>query len=317
LANIMLIFKPLNYYFILLLALVISLNVSAMEKIIPSALITADWLAENLDQVKILDVRKDIDSFTKTGHIDGAVLVNVKKIRVTRVFEGVKLTRMIPDQKAFDKFIGLHGINSNDVIVLTHQGNTPGQVAGAARLYWQFKYYGYQQVALLDGGNTAWANALEDLVMESSEFKAGVFETRTENLNILAKLIDVKTAMQDNLATLIDTRELRFHVGLGKRDYVFAYGHIPGSKNVPYQFLTPAKGVQTFLQKDELVKAFKSLNVDPEKPAIMYCNSAFECSSVWFVLHEILGNKKARIYDGSLHEWTMDINRPMTTQIGL
>jgi thiosulfate/3-mercaptopyruvate sulfurtransferase len=62
----------------------------------------------------------------------------------------------------------------------------------------------------------------------------------------------VQQALADESVTLVDTRDFRYHVGLEKKDYVFAYGHIPGSRSLPYKFLNPAKGSTRYLDHDDL-----------------------------------------------------------------
>lgn len=64
------------------------------------------------------------------------------------------------------------------MLLLQHRGLTPGQVAGAARLYWHFKYYNFKNIALLDGGNAAWIAALEDLTTEVRPVTTGNYEGR-------------------------------------------------------------------------------------------------------------------------------------------
>ncbi|MCK4708142.1 MAG: hypothetical protein KAU21_05945, partial [Gammaproteobacteria bacterium] len=115
--------------------------------------------------------------------------------------------------------------------------------------------------------------------------------------------------------TLIDTRALRYHIGIDKKDYVYGYGHIPGSRNLPYKFIHPAKGNAVYFPAQKLQNIINALKIDMNNDLILYCNSAYECSSDWFVLHEILGHKNVRIYDGSLHQWTQYKNNPMTTKI--
>lgn len=281
----------------------------------PGPLINAEWLVDNIDDVVILDSRKELDTFTKEGHIENATLVDVNKIRINREIDGKELTRMRPDAKSFQSFMRLHGINNDSRVVLTHRGKTPGQVAGAARLYWHFKYYGFTNVALLDGGNAAWVAALEDLTDEMSEVTSGDYNVGQEQLEIVATMQQVQAKLNDPSTTFIDTRALRFHIGIDKKDYVYDYGHIPGSRNLPYKFLHPAKGNSVYFSIDKLKQIITDLRINLDNELILYCNSAYECSSDWFVLHELLGHERVRIYDGSLHQWTQYENNPMTTVI--
>jgi len=285
------------------------------DSAIPGPLISADWLANNADDVVILDTRKDPATFTTEGHIENAVLVDVKKIRMDRDIDGKKITRMRPDAASFQTFMREHGINNSSQVVITHRGKKPGQVAGAARLYWQMKYYGFDHVALLDGGNAAWVTALEDLTNETLKVEMGNYKVGKEHPEILATMLQVKKSLDDSSTTLLDTRELRYHIGVDKKDYVFAYGHILGAKNLPYKFLTPAKGDAVYYDKDKLNTIVDALHIDMNNSLIMFCNSAYECASVWFVLHEILGKKDVRIYDGSLHQWTQYEDNPMVREL--
>ena len=294
-----------------LLILLLASPLAQADLAVPAPLVRADWLAEHLDEVVVLDVRKDIDNFTETGHIAGAVLVNAKQVRVKRVLPGIELTRMLPTQEQHEAFMARHGVSNDSVVVITHEGKKAGHVAGAARLYWQMKYYGFEQVALLDGGNPAWQENLEELVTEASPVKTGNYQVETTNPQILATTADVEKAINDGFPALVDTRPLRFHIGIDQRDYVYAAGHLPGSRLFDYNFMHAEKDIATFLPEDKLRAAMTALHIDPDAPAILYCNSGYEASSVWFLMHEVLGNQSVRLYDGSLHEWTKDESRPM------
>ena len=281
----------------------------------PQPLIDAEWLIENIDKVVILDSRKELDSFTKAGHIEKSILVDVENIRIDREIDGKILTRMRPDAESFQQFMRSHGINNDSNIVLTHQGKTPGQVAGAARLYWHMKYYDFKNVALLDGGNTAWVSALEDLTDIVSAVVPGNYKVGKQHSEIVATMQQVQQKLNDSSTTLIDTRSLRQHIGIDKKDYVYAFGHIPGSRNLPYKFLHPEKGNAVYFSGDKITGIIQALNINLGNDLILYCNSAYECSSDWFVLHELLGHQKVRIYDGSLHQWTQYKSNPMTTRL--
>ena len=280
----------------------------------PGPLVKGEWLANNIDEVVILDVRKNIKSFAD-GHIPGAILVDVKEIRIEREINDRDMTRMRPDPARFEKFMRAHGINSDSMVVLTHHGKTSGQVTGAARLYWQMRYFGFDRVALLDGGNPSWVAALEDLVTEVGAITPGNYVVGDEKPDMVATMEQVRAALQDDAVTLIDTRELRYHVGLEKKDYVYAPGHIPGSRNMPYKFLNPVKGSNRYFDRESYLSLLDSLRIDTGDSLILYCNSGYEASSAWFVLREIVGKQDVKVYDGSLHQWTQYETNPMTTRL--
>lgn len=281
---------------------------------LPGPLVDGDWLVENHDEVVILDVRKDVAAF-ESAHIPGSILVDVAQVRIEREIDGKSMTRMRPDAASFEQFIRAHGVGAGSTVVITHPGKHPGQLAGAARLYWQFKYYGFDQVAMLDGGNQAWVDALEELTDNADPVTPGDYRAGAEAADILADMARVRAALGNDQVTLIDTRELRYHVGLEQKNYVFARGHIPGSRSLPYKFLLPAKGGTRFFERDYYLGLLESLHIDPNDELIVYCNSAYEASTNWFVLHELLGLENVRLYDGSLHQWTQYAENPMTSQL--
>jgi thiosulfate/3-mercaptopyruvate sulfurtransferase len=49
----------------------------------------------------------------------------------------------------------------------------------------------------------------------------------------------------------------------------------------------------------------KTVGLNSGKEIIDYCNTGHLASGLWFVTHEIVGDKKARLYDGSIVEYSM------------
>jgi len=117
---------------LLLLGVLSTLSIARAE--IPQPLVDTQWLAENQASVIILDARKETGTFID-GHISGAALVDVTTIRAEREINGKTLINMRPDATSFQRFMRAHGVNKDSVVVITHPGDKPGQVAGAARLY--------------------------------------------------------------------------------------------------------------------------------------------------------------------------------------
>ena len=96
-----------------------------------------------------------------------------------------------------------------------------------------------------------------------------------------------------------------------KRDYVYDYGHLEGAQLYPTDLMFKnSAGALKFMSADTYRALFKGQGIDPQKDAITYCNSGHLASGPWFLMSEIMGNKRTRLYDGSMHEWTLE-KRPV------
>ncbi|MDH5396071.1 MAG: rhodanese-like domain-containing protein, partial [Gammaproteobacteria bacterium] len=58
--------------------------------------------------------------------------------------------------------------------------------------------------------------------------------------------------------------------------------------------------------KSDSKSLFEQMGITTDKNSITYCNSGHLATGSWFVLSEILGNKNVKMYDGSMHQWTLE-----------
>jgi len=279
---------------------------------VPGPLVTPTWLADHHEEATVVDVRAKPEAFASEGHIPDAALARWGNIRVAGEEAGVSLRKMLPGPDTFRDLMRSWGVDKGEALIITSPGKKPGHFAHAARLYWQVKYYGHDNVALLDGGNAAWS-AGRDLVPGDTAPEPGSFRVRAERDGIHATTAEVAKAVEDDDTQLIDNRPLPFYLGLSQKSYVQAAGHIPGAKLMPFKYLVAGDDALTVRPEDQLRDFAEAMGIDPEAPAITYCNSGNVCTAGWFVLHEILGNDNVRSYDGSMHAWTKDPERPTTT----
>lgn len=278
---------------------------------LPGPLVSADWLEVNQDDVVLLDVRKKTAAYSDEGHIPGAILVNWKQVRADLSEGGVVYERMLLDEVRFEQLMQAHGVSNDSVVVIAHGGKNALQFSFGARLYWQLKYYGHDRVAVLDGGTAQWKASGRALSQDPSPVRSGTFQVTARRDALLATTEEVEAALADGSTRLVDSRPLAFYLGLEQRSYVYAAGHIPGAKSMPFKLLTPAKGPGLLRPAEDLAAAAQALGIAPSDPLITYCNSGHVASGVWFLFSEVLGNKQAQLYDGSLHAWTKDPARPM------
>ena len=295
---------------------------------LPGVTVSPEWLQGNSSKVVVLDVRSDLDAFTRApefatdpatgkkklielgGHIPGARLVDFGKTRVDRMVEGKKISKMLPSAEEVSALMDKLGVNTGNTLVITSQGESSDDMDMAARWYWTLKVYGNHNMALLDGGNAAWVAAGNPVSVDPmGTLAAGDWKASALNNAWLAERTDIHVG--DSKQTLIDARPAPQYLGIiYKKPLVIAPGHIQGAVNFPSDVrLRPVGNAQRFMSPVEYRAVLRSIDVKPENGSIVYCNTGHIASGAWFVLSEIMGLKNIRLYDGSMHEWTT-LGRP-------
>jgi thiosulfate/3-mercaptopyruvate sulfurtransferase len=266
---------------------------------VPGPLVETDWLAGHQADVVILDVRQDTKSFTRGpqyktdkktgkkilveigGHIPGAVLVNYKQVRDKRNINDKLVTRIVPLQADFEKLMQQSGVSGDSAVVIVSKGEGTGDLTMATRLYWTLKYFGHDNMAILNGGMAQWTIDGRKVGTKPGKVAAGNWQAGEIRDEILATTEEVSSAVQAGSSQLVDNRSVSQYFGTEKKSYVYAGGHIPGARMFPNELMNSAGAPVT------------------------YCNSGHLASGGWFIMSELLGNKNASLYDGSMHEWTL------------
>lgn len=291
----------------LALALLIAAPAAAADS---QPLVSVQWLNSHLtdSKVVVLDIRSAIDGSTAEafaqGHIPGAVHSDYDKggWRVER--NGVPF--MVPTTAELEKLIGELGVDEDSHVVVVPAGVNVLDFGAAARTYWTLKYAGVANVSILDGGLAAWKQAGLKLDTGAHTPSPAIF-TATIDKSILALATDVEKIEASGGATLVDARPATFYSGKEKTPQAQAYGHIPGALSVDSAGFYDDK-TNRLKTKMELATAVSRL---PDGPAVAYCNTGHWAATDWFVLHELLGRPTARLYAGSMVEWTSNASRPV------
>lgn len=313
-----------NINLILVSFLLMTVSTTGSSATLLGALVDVDWLKANSGKVVILDARKDTKSFSskpvfkknkKTGklklvkvggHIQGAKLVNYKKLRTKRKIGENEITKLLLEKKDFENVMQKSGLNAGDSIVIVSKGISNADMTIATRLYWSLKYYGHDDMAILDGGMAQWLKSSGAVSSASGKVKKGNWVATAERKEILATSDDIHAALKNKNVQLVDTRAISQYIGNYKKSYVYADGHIPGAKNFPNELLTGPKGKAKFTPVKKLQKISEALGIDTKANTITYCNSGHLASGSWFLLSEVMGNKNVKMYDGSMHQWTKE-----------
>lgn len=275
-------------------------------------LVSAGWLEAHLKDanVAVLDIRSAVDGGGKDayarGHIPGSVHSDYGKAgwRVPRN----NVPFMLPPVVELEKLIGELGIGNDTHVVIVPAGVHATDFGAAARIYWTLKTAGIANVSILDGGFAAWqAGGLA--VEQGARAPSPKIFTATYNKKLGAEDDEVVALQQNGKATLIDARPEAFFLGKQKVPAAASYGHIPGAINLDSASFYDAAANRL---KPRAVLASIASGI-PEGPSVAYCNTGHWAATDWFVLHELLGRKDVRLYDGSMVEWTSHAERPVAS----
>ena len=308
-------------------AILVVFTATTYAEALPGPLVETDWLSKNLDKVQILDVRTNPKSFKKYakkpavnpcgvggakaktpvgGHIDSKNIALVKWIKVLSRGEsnGVKLQSMNIDKAKFSKLMAKSGVSNDTAVVITNNAESVEDVMLATRLYWTMKYYGHTNVAILNGGTYKWMAEKRDKSKSKSKPSSGKYTAKEGNLALVASMKDVQAAIEAD-TQLVDSRPLSGYLGLAPTNkLVTRQGHIPTAKNWPVATSLISNNTLTFQSADNIKKTASALGLDAGKATISYSDTGNFATLTWFALHEIAGNKGAKVYDASLNEWT-------------
>jgi thiosulfate/3-mercaptopyruvate sulfurtransferase len=278
----------------------------------PEALVGTDWLAAHLvdPHVRVVDASFKLPGITPTarqdydqGHIPGAVFFDIDDI----CEPGTSLPHMIPSPDLFARKLGALGIGDGDRVVVYDSAG----LSSAGRAWWMLRLFGHQDVAVLDGGLPRWraeGRPLDTAVPSPPQRR---FTARFD-----PSLVRDKRALIENLATrreqVVDARAAgRFDGTTPEVRPGLRSGHIPGSRNLPYEFVTDPQTRQ-LKSADELTLLFHDAGVTLDRPIITSCGSGVTACALAFALH-LIGYPGAAVYDGSWSEWGLPGDTPIET----
>jgi thiosulfate/3-mercaptopyruvate sulfurtransferase len=278
----------------------------------PDALVSTEWLAAHLGdaRIRVVDSSFKLPGITPTaredyvrGHIPGAVFFDVDDIAEP----GTSLPHMVPPPELFARKIEALGIGDDDRVIVY---DTAG-LSSAGRAWWMLRLFGHHNVALLDGGLPKWKAEGRPVETAAPSPPVRRFTARFD-----ASLIRDKRALLDNLATrreqVVDARASGRYDGVAEETRPgLRRGHIPGSRNLPYDRVTDPQTHQ-LRSAEALAQLFREAGVDLDRPIVTSCGSGVTACALAFALH-LIGHSGAAVYDGSWSEWGLPGDTPIET----
>jgi thiosulfate/3-mercaptopyruvate sulfurtransferase len=276
----------------------------------PEVLVETRWLAEHLNdpKVRVAEVDYDPTANYAQGHVPGAVLFD------WRQDINDPLRRDILSSEQLTHLFRRGGVGAESTLVLYGDFNN----WFAAFAFWVFKYYGFSDVRILNGGRKKWIAEDLPLTRDAPSPHPSQFTAGAPNERLRAYYPEVRAAIDEVRAgkmRMVDVRGPKEFTGevTAPPEYPTEHaqrgGHIPGATNIPWALAVNEDG--TFKSPAELTALYAGKGITGQVPVITYCRIGERSSHTWFVLTYLLGYPSVRNYDGSWTEWGNQIRSPI------
>ena len=271
----------------------------------PGPLMSAAWLAQHVREANIVMLQVGPRPSYDKEHIAGSRFVQLSDI-ATSGMGGLALEMLPPDTlRARLEKLGVSD-GSRIVVVFTDEWVSP-----STRVLFTLQYAGLgDQAFLLDGGLGAWKRAGGAVTADVPAAPGHAHLHLHVDSSLVVDYAYVQSHAHTPRLRLVDARDAEFYSGPPHTSMSeMAPGHIPGAVSVPFTTLTDDS--MKLLPRAALEQRFLDAGVAPGDTVVAYCHVGQQATVV--VLAARLTGRPARLYDGSMHDWT---NRKLPTEGG-
>lgn len=293
-----------------------------------TTVVSAAWLKENIDRVKLLDCSWYLPAMNRDARAEHAAsrLPGARYFDVDRVSDpSSPLPHMLPSEAQFAAACDALGIRNDDQIVVYDGAG----LFSAARGWWMFRVFGHRAVALLDGGAPAWlaaggniedtpvdiqavdaASAASAAAASSSSSSPSSSSSYRASLNpslVRSKADVLSRCVESNAERLVDARPAPRWRGKAPEPRAgIRSGRAPGSKCVP--FFDVLDDDKRFKSPREIAAAFEAAGVDladRSTPVVASCGTGVTACvlSLGAAVADPSRPDGLPVYDGSWTEW--------------
>lgn len=280
----------------------------------PGPLVSTQFVAENLgiiknpNQTQIRLVEISFKDGYEKGHIPGAV--NLKGYLTNSEIYDPESDHMVPTQNYMETIMKKLGVTDKTHIIVYAREN----IVFATRFFWTLKYWNIENIHIMDGTVNKWIAEKRELTSNLPKIKELPYSVSyPPNQKIRARLTpEVFEAMLNPDKFLIaDTRPAPYFTGEKYSTNKWARsGHIPRAIMLASPEETNNED-GTFKSKEELKALFDKKEVMKGKTVVIYCDTGVRATGLWFALHELLGYKETKVYDGSMREYANRLDLPI------
>jgi len=235
----------------------------------------------------------------RAAHIPGAVHFDLDAI----ADKTTSLPHMVASPRDFAVAAGGLGISNEDMIVVYDGAG----LFSAARVWWNFRIMGAEQVFVLDGGLPKWQTEGRPVESGPARPSPARFMSRSDPHGVADAEV-VRAALGDGVTQVVDVRPAaRFSGEAPEPRPGLAAGHMPGARNLPFSALVADGALRS---TEELAEAMRQAGIDPKRPVISTCGSGVSATIFNLALAR-LGIDSMTVYDGSWAEWGSRADLPV------
>jgi thiosulfate/3-mercaptopyruvate sulfurtransferase len=276
-------------------------------------LVSTEWLAAHLSDpnVRIVDVRWYLLDKDRTGrdeylrgHIPGALFFDIDDDLAAPRGAGPG-RHPLPRPDVFAEVASRAGIGAETLVVAYDDRGG----ATAARLWWLLRYFGHEQVSLLDGGIVRWIAEGRPLQTKAPANPPRARFVAQPHPEMRVDLKTVDALRRDPAALVLDVRLAERYEGKIEPIDPKA-GHVPGAKNAPLAGNLVAPDDPRFLEPAALLARYDALGADQAERVVAYCGSGVNACQAVFAM-QLAGIENALLYEGSWSDWSNDPNAPV------
>jgi thiosulfate/3-mercaptopyruvate sulfurtransferase len=259
-------------------------------------LVSAEWLADHLDEVRVVDVRWYLDGRSgraayRSGHLPGAVWLDVDA-ELAGWASPAAGRHPMPSPEQFAAVLGRVGLAEGTPVVAYDDAG--GSIA--ARLWWMLHVLG-EPVAVLDGGIQAWSGPLSTELPDVTPVDRAVRAWPVDRFVTADEVAATGAAVYDGRAA---ERYAHGDPGIDPRP-----GHIPGALSLPWAANLDTEG--RLRPVDELRQLYAAAD---GRGAVAYCGSGVT-ACLNLLAMEVAGIHDLALYAGSFSQWGADASRPV------
>jgi len=262
-------------------------------------LVSVDWLNTHLNNPEILVFDASMDKVTSdVNDTEDLQIPKAQFFDIKNVFSNISdpFPNAVPSEIQFTEEAQKLGVNSDSKIVVYDDKG----IYSSARVWYLFKAFGFNNIAVLDGGLPKWKEAGYELTQKSNNSKLkGDFVAKYDS-NRFKFFKDIQESSKNKNHLIIDARsEDRFKGLVLEPRKGLRSGSIPNSVNIPFSKIL-VNG-QCFKTKEDIQKEFDAVNTNDEH-LVFSCGSGIT-ACVLALGAELIGKSNVSVYDGSWTEY--------------